>query len=156
MIMSGRWRSGGTQRLVGPCWGLMRFGYWLPLFAALGIASPVSAVMIDGAGGAAESGITFSADARDLGEHGAEGTANPIDNFVYAGAINHGLPSESGDRLANGSADSPRVPLVGLTNAFSTAPEPGVWLMLVGGFGLIGLAMRRRHSVPSLGHAQIV
>jgi hypothetical protein len=34
-----------------------------------------------------------------------------------------------------------------LTNGVAAVPEPATWAMMIGGFGLIGLAMRRRRNV---------
>ena len=92
-----------------------------------------------------DSGFTFDADYGQPGEAPDDGRADALADFVYAGAV-----------TAGNRAQIPQKPLFDLAGAMSTAPEPGGWLLLVGGFALIGLTMRRRDATPTLGHAQII
>ena len=69
-------------------------------------------------------------------------TVNTIDDGIYS-VVN----------ISDGGAESGTLSTAGAITAFSVssmaaAPEPGTWLMLVTGFGILGAAMWKRRLAP--------
>ena len=143
----------------------------LLLLAAAGVALPASAMVVLGqpdsgvvlkGGAALLAGASAARKMRGVTTESSLSLSFPTassDLAVYnpmpGSAANDDPFGLAGDPLTE-NAGSRIVTLIGLGGPVSAAPEPGVWFMLMAGFGLIGLTLRRRRANPSLGHAQII
>lgn len=92
-----------------------------------------------------------------------EGLSSSVDLMVRLNALLDPTPALFGDKDPLTEPQIPRVryglEFVGLANATSggfigtdprAVPEPGVWSMMLAGFGLIGFALRRERAALSL------
>lgn len=88
--------------------------------------------------------VTFTSDFLDFSSSTARDLAlaiAAINPLLDADSVFGGVANFSGTVAGNFGVDGS----VGIPGAI---PEPGTWLLMVAGFGLIGSAMRRRSSVP--------
>ena len=63
---------------------------------------------------------------------------------VFSGTTDAPLFAAGVFTLAVGSPVGPQTETLTITDTAASVPEPASWAMMVGGFGLIGAAMRRK------------
>ncbi|UAK25763.1 PEPxxWA-CTERM sorting domain-containing protein [Sphingomonas nostoxanthinifaciens] len=74
-------------------------------------------------------------------------SASTVSSTVSLGAGTHSFKLFYADRQQTGAALSFSIPDDIIVSAPSPAPEPAAWAMFVGGFGLIGGALRRKKAM---------
>lgn len=93
------------------------------------------------------SSVTFTSDFLDFSNSTARDLAFAITGInpsVSASSFNGGTGVFAGTITGSFSADA----FDG--NGLPSVPEPATWALMIGGFGMVGTAMRRRKSLPTV------
>lgn len=91
--------------------------------------------------------VTFTSDFLDFSqslERDLSFAINAINPLIAASSLGGGVANFSGTISGNFGAD------VIAGNGLPVVPEPGTWLLMIAGFGLVGTAMRRRSTMISV------
>ncbi|TRW18264.1 PEPxxWA-CTERM sorting domain-containing protein [Glacieibacterium frigidum] len=91
--------------------------------------------------------VTFTSDFLDFSQSTARDLAFAITGInptVSAGSFDGGVGSFAGTITGSFSADQ----FAG--GGLPVVPEPATWALMIGGFGMVGTAMRRRKSLPTV------